>query len=314
MDLSFVSNEARQIHDFFVSIFYALSTVLLLVGVLTEFFKIPLGGAPTFTQLIGRVFVAAILLVAYPEISNAVAAVADSISDKIGSLNTFQNVLSAAGKTLKDYSFSWTSIGDTLISAVAYLAYLVLYITVFFFDAAIAYCMLLLYIFSPIMIAFFILPQTASLTSGLFRTLFEIAAWKIVFSVLGTLLWSTALSNFTHADSSNFITLIVLTLILAFSLITTPMVVKSLISGALASSAAQSAAMAGAGLSAGILTPAALTALTTKTSALAYKGAAKGLSRGTRATFKGVGQASKAAQSRFARKVEAGTPSEDSPE
>lgn len=261
MDISWISSQAKEIHDFFVSIFYILATLLLSIGVLIECFKMPIGGVPAFSQLVGRALIAAILLIAYPEISNAVASVADALADRLGSLNTFNNVLESAGKTLKNYSWSWTSIGDTLLSVISYFAYLILYVTVFFFDAAIVYCLVLLYIFSPILIAFYILPQTAAMTGGLFRGLFEVAAWKIVWSVLGTLLWSTALHNF-EAEGQNFITLLALTLMLAFSLLMTPIIVRSLISGTLSGVASQTAGLAAVGMSAGLASPAALASLT----------------------------------------------------
>jgi hypothetical protein len=160
--------------------------------------------------------------------------------------------------------------------------------TVFFFDAAIVYCLVLLYIFSPLMIAFYILPQTASLTSGLFRTLFEIATWKIVWSVLGTLLWSSALNNFKNGGQGNFITLLALTLMLALSIVLTPLVVKSLISGALSGIASQTAGMAAMGLSAGALSPVAIAGtakvVTAKTGSMALKATGAGLSKTWSAT------------------------------
>lgn len=288
MDISWISTEAKTIHNFFVSIFYILATILLLIGVLIEYFKFPLGNTPGFSQLIGRVFIACILLVAYPEISNAVAAVADSIAEKIGNLNTFHSVLKTAGDALKEHSWSWTSIGDSLLSVVSYVAYLILYVTIFFFDAAIVYCLILLYIFSPLMIAFYILPQTASMTSGLFRTLFEIATWKIVWAVLGTLLWSTALNNFKNGSQGNFITLLALTLMLTFSVLLTPMVVKNLISGALSSIAAQTAGLAAIGLSAGYLSPAAISGLTKKGAAKIGSSSFKLTGAGYKASKKGI--------------------------
>lgn len=305
MDLTFVSNEAKTLHEFFVSIFYGLAVILLLIGVLVEYFKMPLGGTPTFTQLIGRVFIAAMLLIAYPEISNTVADIADAIADKIGSINTMHSALSAAGENLKAQSWSWTSIGDTVVAAIAYLAYLILYISVFFFDAAIFYCTLLLYVFSPLMIAFFILPQTAGMTAGLFRALFEIAAWKIVFSVLGTLLWSSALSSFTHADGMNFITLIVLTLMLALSLLMTPIIVKNLISGTVSGIAAQTAGLATVGLSGGVLSPAGLAGLAKTKSAAGIKFAKGAAWKGAKASYRGMKKSPAFIRSGFDRKVEA---------
>lgn len=287
MDISWISSQAKDIHTFFVSIFYALAILLLVVGVLIDYFKMPIGGVPGFGQLVGRALVAAILLIAYPQISNWVAALADAVSDHLGSLNTFHNVLKSAGTVFKDHSWSWTSVGDTLLSVVAVVVYFILYLTVYFFDAAIVYCLVLLYIFSPIMIAFYILPQTASLTSGLFRTLFEIAAWKIVFSVLGTLLWSTALHDF-EAKGQNFITLLALTLMLAFSILLTPLVVKSLISGALSGMAAQTAGLAAIGLSAGVASPAALAALSKTGTQKAYGWAASKSWQGAKKTYQGI--------------------------
>lgn len=287
MDISWISSQAKEIHTFFVSIFYVLATLLLLIGVLIEYFKMPIGGVPAFSQLVGRALVAAILLAAYPEISNTVAAVADAVADRLGSINTFNSVLHSAGATLKDHSWSWTSLGDTLLSVVAYAAYLLLYVTVFFFDAAIVYCLVLLYIFSPIMIVFYILPQTAAMTSGLFRTLYEIAAWKIVWSVLGTLLWSTALHDF-EVKGQNFITLLALTLMLAFSILLTPIVVRNLISGALSSVATQTAGLAAIGMSAGLASPAALAGLAKTGSAKAYGWGLSKAWQGTKKTYQGA--------------------------
>ncbi len=304
MDISWISSQAKDIHTFFVSIFYALATLLLLIGVVIEYFKMPIGGVPVFSQLIGRALIAAILLTAYPEISNTVAAVADAVADKLGSINTYDNVLQSAGAILKDHSWSWTSVGDTLLSVVAYFAYLLLYITVFFFDAAIIYCLILLYIFSPIMIVFYILPQTAAMTSGLFRTLFEVATWKIVWSVLGTLLWSTVLHDF-NVKGQNFITLLALTLMLAFSVLLTPIVVRNLISGALSNVATQTVGLAALGMTAGFASPAALSGLAKVGTKKAYGWGFSKAWQGTKATYRGAKAAPGFIRNQFSKRIQA---------
>ncbi|MFZ4402487.1 MAG: hypothetical protein ACOYOK_00155 [Pseudobdellovibrionaceae bacterium] len=304
MDISWISSQAKEIHTFFVSIFYALAVLLLVIGVLIEYFKMPIGGVPAFQQLVGRALIAAILLIAYPQISNWIAAVADAVSDHLGSINNYKAVLKTAGATFKEHSWSWTSLGDTLLSVVAILAYFILYFTVFFFDAAIVYCLVLLYIFSPIMIAFYILPQTAAMTGGLFRTLFEIAAWKIVWSVLGTLLWSTALHNF-EAKGQNFITLLALTLMLAFSILLTPIVVRNLISGALSNVASQTAGLSAIGLSAGLASPGALAGLASKGTKKAYGWGASKAWQGTKKTYKGAKTAPGIVKNQFSKRLQA---------
>ena len=146
MDISWISSQAKEIHTFFVSIFYSLAVLLILIGVVIDYFKLPIGGVPAFQQLLGRALIAAILLVAYPQISNWVAAVSDAVSDHLGSVNTVDQVLKTAGATLKDHSWSWTSLGDTVLSIVSMLAYFILYLSIYFFDAAVVYCLVLLYI------------------------------------------------------------------------------------------------------------------------------------------------------------------------
>lgn len=311
MDISWISSQAKEIHTFFVSIFYSLAVLLLLIGVIIDYFKLPIGGVPAFQQLVGRALVAAILLIAYPQISNWVSAVADAVSDHLGSVGTMSNVLKTAGATFKDHSWSWTSLGDTLLSVVAILAYFILYLTVFFFDAAIVYCLVLLYIFSPIMIAFYILPQTASMTGGLFRTLFEIATWKIVWSVLGTLLWSTALHDF-EAKGNNFITLLALTLMLALSILLTPIVVRNLISGTLSSVASQTAGLAAIGLSAGFASPAALAGLAKKGSAKTYGWGAKTAWKGAKAGYRGAKAAPGVIRNQFSKRLQAQSENQES--
>ncbi|MEI8025267.1 MAG: hypothetical protein WCI18_02860 [Pseudomonadota bacterium] len=264
MDYAWVTQEAQNIHSIFVSIFFSLAVVFLLIGVVIEYFKIPLGGMPGFSQLVGRTLIAAVLLISYPEIANAVADVADALANRIGDLNSYKLVLGKAGAALKSLSWSWASIGDSFIFVISYLAFYILHVTVYFFDAAIAYAWVVLYVFSPLLIAFFILPQTAAATSALFRSIFEISGWKIVWSVLGTLLWSSAIHNFENVnEQTNFITILTYTIMLSLSVIFTPLVVRALINKGVAGLAGTLSGGAGTALIASAAGPASLSALAT---------------------------------------------------
>lgn len=264
IDFAWVSHEAKTLHDTFMSFFYSLAGLLLVIGVVIEYFKVPIGGMPGFPQLVGRTLVAALLLTSYPEIANAIGDVSDALASQVGDLNSFKLVLGKAGEALKKFSWSWSSIGDTFVFIVSYLAFYLLHVTVYFFDAAIVYAWVILYVFSPLLIALFILPQTASATSSLFRSLFEIAGWKIVWSVLGTLLWSSAVHNFENVnDQTNFVTMLTYTVILSLSVILTPLVVRALVSKGVAGLAGTLSGAAGTALVASAAGPASLTALAT---------------------------------------------------
>ena len=228
-DLSWLSQEARTIHDTFLMLFYSLATVFLALGVIVEYFKVPLGGMPAFTPLVGRVLIAAILLHSYPEVANTLGDLTDALSRQLGDLNNFHHVLSRMGDKLGEFSWSWTSLKETTTLILSFVTFFLLYISIYIANAGVIYVWVLLYVFSPLLIALFILPATAAATRALYQSLFEVCAWKIVWSVLATLLWSAALSEINKPSSDiNFLTVIAFNLILAVSVLFTPMVVHAL--------------------------------------------------------------------------------------
>ena len=248
-DISWLASEAKTIHGIFYSFFYMLVTMLMLLGVVLEYFKIPMGGMPSFGQLVGRVFIAALLLHAYPDITNAIADVTDAIAVRLGDLNQFKLVLDRMGDKLGELSWSWVSFKDTVILIISFLTFFLLYFSIHIADAFYLYAWTLLYVFSPLLVALYVLPATSSATKALFKSLIEIACWKIVWSVIATLLWSAALSNMNGNGSQiSFLTAISFNIILAGSLLLTPFVVHALAGSGLATMTRNVGALAIGGL------------------------------------------------------------------
>lgn len=239
-DISWLSNQAKEIHMVFHSWFYLLLTVFLVLGIVIEFFKLPLGGVPSSGVLVGRAIVASILMYAYPEITNTLADLVDGVCSKLGDMNNFNLVLSKMGDNLNKLTWSWISFKDSIVGILSYLSFFFLYISVYAIQAFMIFSWSLLYVFSPLLIALFVLPATASATKVLFRSLIEVSMWKVAWSVLATLLWSFALSEINgDKQEVNFLTAIFLNLILAGSLLLTPMVVSALSSQGMSSLASQ---------------------------------------------------------------------------
>ena len=261
-DISWLSHQAHQVHAVFVSLFYVLVTVFLCLGVFIEYFKWPLGGVPAFSTLVGRALVAALMLHTYPEVSNTIADITDALSKQLGDLNQFKMVLSNMGDQLKTLTFSWVSVRDTITIVISFVTFFLLYFSVHVVEAFLMYAWVLLYVFSPLLIALFVLPATASATKAIYRTLFEMGCWKIVWSVLATLLWSSALSEINKPNHEiNFLTSICFNLILAGSVLLTPMVVHSLSSSGLAGMAKTVGAI---GLGAAAMSPGKIASLAGK--------------------------------------------------
>ena len=253
MDMSWLAGEAKQIHDLFSSLFYSFVVLLIGLGVVLSFFRMSMGQVPEFMSLVGRAVLAAFILTAFPEIMNALADITDQISKDVGQLNNFKLVVSKLGEKVGGLTFSWVSVKDSVLLIVSYLTFFVLYVSVYVADAMYLLTWTLLYIFSPLLIAAFTLPSTASATKGLFQSLIEVCLWKISWSVLAALLWSFALSEINSPKYDvDFLTAIVLNLMLAFSVLLVPLVVRALIKGGMSGVAAT---MGTAVLAAAALTP-----------------------------------------------------------
>ncbi|MEQ1875308.1 MAG: hypothetical protein ABL958_01590 [Bdellovibrionia bacterium] len=228
-DVSWLAREAQQLHTIFTSFFYLLVTVLLLLGVLVEYFKLPLGGDASFSVLVGRVLVAAILLHSYPEVTNLIADVTESVAKQIGDLNNIKLVLSKMGDKIDELTWSWTSVKESVIFLISFISFFALYLSVYIIEAVQLYAWTLLYITSPILIALFVLPATAGATKALYHSLIEIACWKIVWSLLATILWSAVLSKMNQPGSDiNFLSAVCFNLMLAGSVLLAPVIVGAL--------------------------------------------------------------------------------------
>lgn len=253
MDVNWLSEQAKIIHQIFSSFFYSIVLLMITLGVVINFFKMPLGQVPEFFQLVGRAIIAAFILAAFPEIMNFLADVTDSLAAEIGQINNFTLVVHKLGEKIGTLTWSWVSVKDSILLLISYVTFFLLYISVYVVDSIYLLVWTLIYIFSPLLIAAFTLPSTAVATRGLFRSLIEVCLWKVCWSVLAALLWSFALSEINKPDYDvDFLTAIILNLMLAFSVLLTPMIVSSLLKGGLAG---QGSFMGGAVLGAAALTP-----------------------------------------------------------
>ena len=253
MDMSWLSVEAKLLHEIFSSFFYSIVLLMITFGVVMNFFKMPLGQVPEFFQLVGRAVIAAFILAALPEIMNFLADITDELSTQIGQINNFKVVVSRLGEKIGTLTWSWVSFKVSVLLLISYLTFFILYVSVYIADAMYLLIWTLLYIFSPLLIAAFTLPSTAASTKGLFQSLIEVCLWKVCWSVLAALLWSFALSEINKPEYDvDFFTAIILNVMLAFSVLLTPMIVKSLLKGGLSSSAST---MGSAILATAALTP-----------------------------------------------------------
>jgi hypothetical protein len=253
MDINWLASEAKQIHTLFSTMFYSLVLTLVLIGVVINYFKMPMGHVPQFFNLVGRAAVAALILAAFPEIMNSLADLTDQLAREFGHLNNIHLVVSRLGEKLGSFTWSWVSVKDSVLILISYVSFFILYVTVYLADTLFLYTWMMLFIFSPILIAAFTLPATAQATKSLFQSLIEVCAWKVVWAVTASILWSFALSEVNSPKYDiDFLTAILLNLLLAFSVVITPLIVRGLFKSGIHSA---SASLGGAILGAAAFTP-----------------------------------------------------------
>lgn len=228
MDMSWLATEAKTLHSIFQNAFYVMISTFLVLAIVIEYFKFPLGGVPAIPQLVGRVFIACLLMVATPEIMNMLSHVTDGFVGEIGKLVELDHVLDRLQDKLGELSWSWVSIKDTLIIVISYISFFVLYITVYLADAVFLFSWMLLYIFSPFLVALFIFPLTANATKMLYKSMVEVCAWKIIWTCMVALLWSMALSDINKPGANvSFLTVILVNIMLVFSVVIAPKITSA---------------------------------------------------------------------------------------
>lgn len=219
----------RDLHQMFVGVYYMALPVAILIAVVMGYMG---SGGTDYVDTVKRVFVATVLLVAFPEISNAILSVCDGLANKIDDMSGLDAVLRMAQEKSESYSIAKHAMllkfNDLIIAVLSFLSFLLLYISRYITIAMYYFFWTLLSVVSPIMILFYIFPKTSYLTGNLFKGLIEVASWKIIWALLSAMLTSLTFGNVYQTDG-HYVTLIVMNFVISLAMLMTPSIVKSMV-------------------------------------------------------------------------------------
>lgn len=226
---------ALKIHTDLRSVYYLLLPIFFSIALVVNFFKSPQGG-PEFIETLKRTFVSALLLVGFFEITDAILFITDGLANRINDMSGLDAVMKMAGEKAKGYTVSPSSVvlafNDLMVATLAFLSYILLYIARYISVAIYHFSWVFLTIISPILLLFHLF--SPKITMNLFRSLIEVASWKVVWAVLSAML--TALPfGYAYMADGNYLTVLVLNFVIALCMLGTPLVVHSLIGGGLSS-------------------------------------------------------------------------------
>ena len=217
---------ARDLYFELKNLYFLLLPLFFLTSITITWFQ----GSGDFIDKVKRIFIGTILLIAFPEISQAILEITNGLADRIDDMSGIENIMKQAGLKMESYqkpSFkSLLAFGDMLIAVLSYLSYLILYCARFIMVAIFHFSWAFLTILSPIILLFHVFNN--KMTLNLFRGMVEIASWKVVWAILSLILKTLPWGK-TIALEGNYLTLIVINFVIALSMMATPMVVRSLV-------------------------------------------------------------------------------------
>ena len=226
---------ARHLHDEFQSLYFLMLPVFFALAVAIAWLKQPVG-SPEFIEILKRAVIATLLLAGFQEISDTILFVANGIADKISDMSGLDAVFTMAKEKTKSYPNSPVTLllgfNDLIVAALSYCSYILLYVARYVMVAIYQFTWICLSIMAPFLLTFHLF--SSKITVNLFRSLVEVASWKIMWSILSAMLLALPFGN-AYMTDGNYLTVVVLNFVIALCMIGTPFVVKSLIGSGLAS-------------------------------------------------------------------------------
>jgi len=261
---------AKELHQQMIQIYWIILPALVALLIVFELLK-STDQQPSINDIIRRTVISILLLLSFGLVINVIAALSDGITDKIDQSQNLWEAIKHLGPNSQGESGSLFDLRGHIIYFFAIGAYLIAYIGFFSSMALMNFVWAILYITAPLILLCYVPRATAGIVGNLYRGLISVATWKVLWTLLGSLLLKLAI-NPKVAGVDDYILAMVMNLLIGLSMLLVPLFTKSLIGDGLQS--ASSALAAAPGLMA---TKAAI--LATKATGKKSLGGALGFSR-----------------------------------
>ena len=224
---------ARQLYEHTSSLSWQMLLPLFLVSVAMGY-TADLGLTGSVIVRLKRLFLVALLLVTFPRIAEFSQVLGIEIAKSIDNMAGIDMILEAASKRSEAYSFDLQgllNLGSDLVCGVLVLAsFIILVVARFLLLAFQHFYWFLLVVLGPFLILGMLFDASVGITKGLFKNMFQVAAWPIIWSILSAFLKAMPFAS-AYAGAGGFITVITLNLIIAIALLFSPFIVSQLCEG-----------------------------------------------------------------------------------
>ncbi len=229
-------------------LFYIMLPVAILFSVIFSFLR---SGEPNYPDILRRTFVATLLIISFPEVSNCILDVCDGIASKIDDMSGLEAFMKIAQEKSLGYSVAkkvlLLKFDGFFMAVLSFASFALLYIAKYITVLLYYFYWGLLSIAAPLMILCYIFPTTAKITANLYKGLIEVASWKIIWAILSAMLKSISF-GFIYENEQSYLSLVAMNFIIAIALLFTPRILRSLIGEGVQSTAANIGATAVSGV------------------------------------------------------------------
>lgn len=247
-NLEVLGTLVRDLYQGLSQLFYLMLPVAILFSVIFGFLR---SGDPNYPDIVKRAFVAALLIVSFPEVSNFILDVCDGIASKIDDMSGLEAFMKIAQEKSLGYAAAkkvlLLKFDGFFMAILSFASFALLYIAKYLTVVLYYFYWGLLSIAAPLMILCYMFPSTANITTNLYKGLIEVASWKIIWAILSAMLKSVSF-GFIYENEQSYLPLVAMNFIIAIALLFTPRILRSLIGEGVQSTAASIGATAVSGV------------------------------------------------------------------
>lgn len=223
----------RQLYEHTSHLSWQMLLPLFLVSVAIGYTS-DLGISGAVIVRLKRLVLVALLLVSFPTIAEFSQTLGVEVARSIDDMTGIDMVLDAASKRAESYSFDLEGLlnlgSDILVGTLVLVSFVILVVARFFLLAFQHFYWFLLVALGPFLILGTLFEASSSITRSLFKSMFQVACWPVIWSVLSAFLKALPFAS-AYSTESNLITVVTLNLIIAVALLFSPFIVSQLADG-----------------------------------------------------------------------------------
>lgn len=225
---------ARQLYEHTSSLSWQMLLPLFLVSCAIGYSS-DLGISGAVLVRLKRLLIVALLLVSFPMIAEFAQIIGVEVAKSIDDMSGIDMVLEAASKKADSYSLSLTNLlnmkNDLVVGALTMLSFLILMIARYFLLAFQHFYWFLFVILAPFLILATLFESSAGITKNLFKNMFQVACWPVIWSILSAFLKVIPFAVIYDSSGGEQLTVITLNLVIAVALLFSPFIAAQLCDG-----------------------------------------------------------------------------------